>query len=72
MGNILPWNFVRTEKFLPSYIRYIFWRLALQLLINPTGLASLAQPARWIGMCTQHRGGSARLRPSYVARLTCR
>ena len=41
------------------------WRLALQLLINPTALASLAS---WIGTRTQQKGGSARLRPSYVAR----
>ena len=41
-------------------------------MINPTGLASLAQQARWTGMRTQQRGGSARRRPSHVAWLTCR
>ena len=55
--NILLSNFVHTE--ISTYITLFatmsksllnpssHWRLALQLLINPTGLASLASPLDW-------------------------
>ena len=75
MGKLYPRKYLTlefcTHRKISTYVT-LFWQLALQLLINPTGLASPAQPARWIGMCTQQRGGSKRRRPSYVAQHTCR